>query len=251
MSSEKEPEKDWYEAWFDSPYYHILYKERDEEEAAFFVDRLVERLDTQEGERFLDLACGKGRHAIQLNRKGFDVTGVDLSRNSIREAKTYESESLRFDVHDMRLIYDREKGFDKILNLFSSFGYFRTEGENFRVIKSAAEQLRAGGELVIDFMNTQRTVQTLKARELKEVNGIRFHIQRYIDQGVLIKRIAFQDGGQDHEFHEKLRILFDNDLQFMLERAGMKVKDRFGDYALNPYDRRDSERLILIAEKEG
>jgi 2-polyprenyl-3-methyl-5-hydroxy-6-metoxy-1,4-benzoquinol methylase len=250
MSSESEQEKDWYEAWFDSPYYHILYKDRDEEEAAFFVDRLVERLDTKGGERFLDLACGKGRHSIQLHRKGFDVTGVDLSTNNIREAKTHEDDGLRFDVHDMRLIYDREKGFDKVLNLFSSFGYFRTEGENFRVIRSAAEQLRPGGELVIDFMNTQRALQTLASEEVKEVDGIDFHIHRYIDQGVLIKRIAFEDGGKEFEFREKLRILFDNDLQFMLERAGMQVKDRFGDYALTPFDRRDSERLIIIAQKD-
>ncbi|MFB6258319.1 MAG: cyclopropane-fatty-acyl-phospholipid synthase family protein, partial [Flavobacteriales bacterium] len=78
MDPDSRREKGWYETWFDSPYYHILYKDRDEEEAAFFVDRLMERLRAEKGDRILDLACGKGRHAVQLHRKGFDVTGVDL-----------------------------------------------------------------------------------------------------------------------------------------------------------------------------
>ncbi len=249
MSEEKSPQKDWYESWFDSPYYHILYKDRDEEEAAFFVDRLVERLNPREGARILDLACGRGRHAIQLHRKGFDVTGLDLSENSISVAKEHEAPGLRFDTHDMRHIYDRAHPFDKILNLFSSFGYFRSEGENFRVIKSAAEQLKKGGELVIDFMNAQKAIQTLIPHEVKRVEGIDFHIHRYVDHGRLIKRIAFHDQGKDREFKEKLRILFDNDLQVMLERAGMKVEDRYGDYALTPFDRRNSDRLIIIARR--
>ncbi|MFB6259050.1 MAG: methyltransferase domain-containing protein [Flavobacteriales bacterium] len=250
MSAEERPEKDWYESWFDSPYYHILYKDRDEDEAAFFVDQLANRLKARKGDRILDLACGKGRHAVQLHRKGFDVTGVDLSQNSIEQAKAHEAPGLRFDVHDMRHVYDREEKFDKVLNLFSSFGYFRSEGENYRVIKAASEQLNPGGELVIDFMNAQKAVQELVPHEVKTVEGIEFHIDRYVEYGILVKRIAFYDEGKGHEFKEKLRILFDNDLQVMLERAGMKVIDRFGDYALEPFDRRSSERLIIVARKE-
>ncbi len=251
MSAEEQPGNDWYETWFDSPYYHILYKDRDEQEAAFFVDRLVDRLKALKGDRILDLACGKGRHAVQLHRKGFDVTGVDLSSNSIEEAKAYEAPGLRFDVHDMRHVYDRNQRFDKILNLFSSFGYFRSEGENFRVIKAASEQLREGGELVIDFMNAQKEVQGLVPHEIKTVEGIDFHIDRYVEYGILVKRIAFHDEGKGHEFKEKLRILFDNDLQVMLERAGMQIIDRYGDYALKPFDPRSSERLIIVARKKA
>ncbi|MFB6258320.1 MAG: SAM-dependent methyltransferase, partial [Flavobacteriales bacterium] len=88
---------------------------------------------------------------------------------------------LRFDVHDMRHVYGRNQKFDKILNLFSSFGYFRSEGENFRVIKAAAEQLRTGGQLVIDFMNAQKVLQSLVPHEVKRVDGIDFHIERYVD----------------------------------------------------------------------
>lgn len=249
MTEEERAKKDWYETWFDSPYYHILYRDRDEDEAAFFVDQLVERLKAQKGDRILDMACGKGRHATQLHRKGFDVTGVDLSQNSIEEAKTYEAPGLHFDVHDMRHVYDREQKYDKILNLFSSFGYFRSEGENFRVIKAASEQLRPRGELVIDFMNVQKAIQELVPQEVKTVEGIDFHIDRYVEYGMLVKRIAFHDEGKGHEFKEKVRTLFDNDLQAMLERAGMQVIDRFGDYALNPFDRRSSKRLIIVARK--
>ncbi len=252
MSQEEDRRKrEWYESWFDSPFYHILYKDRDEEEAAFFVDRLVDHLGIEKGERILDLACGKGRHAVQLHRKGFEVTGLDLSRNSIEEAKAQEREGLHFDVHDMRHVYDREQGFDKILNLFSSFGYFDSERENFRVIKAASEQLREGGELVIDFMNAQKALQELVPREVKFVDGIEFRIQRYVAYGMLIKRIAFQSKGEDREYEERLRILFDNDLQVLLERAGMSIVERFGDYSLTPFDPRSSDRLIIVAKKEN
>src|SRR5688500_2509825 len=118
-----QPEQEWFSTWFDSPYYHILYNNRDEQEAEQFMDKLLAYLHPKPHEKVLDLACGKGRHSVYLNQKGFDVTGIDLSEQSIAYARQFENERLHFAVHDMREVYQPET-FDFILNLFTSFGYF-------------------------------------------------------------------------------------------------------------------------------
>ena len=109
---------EWFEDWFDSPYYHLLYKNRDYSEAESFIDNLISFLKPEEGSRFLDLGCGKGRHSIYLNKKGFDVTGIDLSENSIAAAKEFENEQQNFYVHDMRKLF-RTNYFDCVVNLFT------------------------------------------------------------------------------------------------------------------------------------
>ena len=73
----------WFVNWFDSPYYHLLYKNRDEKEAQVFIDNLIEKLQLKKGSKLIDIACGKGRHATYFNKKGMNVVGVDLSKNSI------------------------------------------------------------------------------------------------------------------------------------------------------------------------
>ena len=84
----------WFANWFDSEYYHVLYKNRDEKEAEFFIENLVQYLNFQKRRKLLDIACGKGRHATYFNSLGFDVVGVDLSSNSITTAKKYKNETL-------------------------------------------------------------------------------------------------------------------------------------------------------------
>jgi 2-polyprenyl-3-methyl-5-hydroxy-6-metoxy-1,4-benzoquinol methylase len=84
---------EWFRTWFDSPYYKILYSHRSEEEAALFIDNLLSFMDLPERSRVLDLACGRGRHSVYLNEKGFNVVGIDLSNNSISDAKKHEISS--------------------------------------------------------------------------------------------------------------------------------------------------------------
>ena len=77
----------WFKDWFNSPYYYKLYFQRDAAEAALFIDKLIDHLKPATGASMLDVACGKGRHSIQLASKGFEVTGIDLAEDSIMEAK--------------------------------------------------------------------------------------------------------------------------------------------------------------------
>jgi 2-polyprenyl-3-methyl-5-hydroxy-6-metoxy-1,4-benzoquinol methylase len=84
--------KSWFSTWFDSPYYHILYEQRDEKEAASFIQALQQKLHIQPGMNVLDAACGKGRHAYNNHQMGYEVCAFDLSVESIAEAKKLKIE---------------------------------------------------------------------------------------------------------------------------------------------------------------
>jgi SAM-dependent methyltransferase len=236
--------ENWYTSWFDTPYYHILYKDRNYREAQVFMDNLTHYLNLPEKAKVLDLACGKGRHSIYLNQLGFDVLGADLSENSIAEASKNTNETLHFKVHDMREPF--EEKFDAIFNLFTSFGYFENDEDNLTTLKAIKESLSEYGFAVIDFMNVAQVIETLVPEETKTVEGIDFHIKRYLKDGHIYKEIDFEDKGQKFHFTEKVKALTLKDFEELMEEAGIYLLDIFGDYKLKKFHKTDSERLIMI-----
>jgi SAM-dependent methyltransferase len=234
----------WFASWFDTPYYHILYKDRDYEEAQLFMDNLTNYLNLPEDAKILDLACGKGRHSVYLNKLGYDVTGADLSENSINEAKQYENEKLHFVVHDMREPFNER--FDAIFNLFTSFGYFEDDSDNLRTLKAICESLTEYGFAVIDFMNVNHVIKNLVPEEVKTVEGIDFHIKRYVKDGHICKEIDFEDKGEKFHFTERVQALTLEDFEAYMEQADIHLLDIFGDYKLRKFYKEESERLIMI-----
>jgi SAM-dependent methyltransferase len=234
----------WYASWFDTPYYHILYKDRNYREAQIFMDNLTHYLNLPEKAKVLDLACGKGRHAIYLNQLGYDVIGADLSENSIAEANKNANETLHFVVHDKRIPF--EEKFDAIFNLFTSFGYFEAEEDNLKTLIAIKESLSDYGFAVIDFMNVHSVLENLIPEETKEVDGIAFHIKRYLADSFIIKEIDFEDQGQKYHFEEKVKAYTLDDFKSMMDQAGIYLLDTFGDYKLKKFHKNTSERLIMI-----
>jgi SAM-dependent methyltransferase len=234
----------WYASWFDSPYYHILYKDRDFSEAQAFMDNLTNYLNIPEGGKILDLACGKGRHSVYLNTLGYTVTGVDLSEQSILHAKKFENETLKFHIHDMTKPYPDT--FDAVFNLFTSFGYFEDEICNLRTIESIKAQLNEFGFGVIDFMNSNYVINNLVAEDVKTVEGIDFTQKRNLENGYIVKDISFTSDGEDFEFQERVRALTLKDFEILFEETGVYLLDVFGNYKLQKYHSETSERLILI-----
>ncbi|MBP6040266.1 MAG: class I SAM-dependent methyltransferase [Flavobacterium sp.] len=243
-SATQKPTQNWFASWFDTPYYHILYKERNYREAQIFMDNLTHYLNLPEKAKVLDLACGKGRHAIYLNQLGFNVIGADLSENSIAEASKNSNSSLQFQVHDMREKFDDQ--FDSIFNLFTSFGYFENDADNLKTLIAIKESLTEHGFAVIDFMNVNQVIANLVPEETKTVEGIDFHIQRYVKDGHIYKEIKFEDQGESYHFTEKVQALTLQDFQTMMEEAGIYLLDIFGDYKLKKFHKTESERLIMI-----
>lgn len=236
--------KNWFASWFDSPYYHILYKDRNYREAQIFMDNLTHYLNLPEKAKVLDLACGKGRHSIYLNQLGFTVIGADLSENSICEANKNANENLHFQVHDMREPF--EDKFDGIFNLFTSFGYFENDDDNLKTLIAIKNSLTEYGFAVIDFMNVNQVIATLVPEETKTVDGIDFHIKRYVLDNHIFKEIDFVDQGETFHFTEKVKALTLDDFQEMMTEAGIYLLDTFGDYKLKKFHKNTSERLIMI-----
>ncbi|HVM87112.1 MAG TPA: class I SAM-dependent methyltransferase [Puia sp.] len=241
---------DWFREWFNSPYYHKLYFERDENEAKFFMNNLLRFLNPAVDALMLDVACGRGRHSRILAKKGFDVTGFDLSPDSIRYARQYENDHLHFYKHDMRLPF-RINYFDYAFNLFTSFGYFRTKRENNNAIRTISQALKRQGFLVLDYLNTHWAEENLIHKSMKEIDGIRFHLTKWFDETHFYKKILIED---EHlrkplEFIEKIAKLGVGDFNEMFAYNGMQLRHIFGDYELNTYDTKKSPRLLMIARK--
>ena len=239
---------DWFESWFDSPYYHLLYKNRDEKEAKFFIKKLIKHLNITKGSKIIDIACGKGRHATYLNKKGMNVVGIDLSKESIRIAKANENKTLQFIVHDMRNTFS-ENTFDIATNLFTSIGYFKKGSDEQKAINAMASNIKNGGLLIIDFMNVKKAIHNLIKHEEKIVEGVPFKIKRKIEKGYIIKEISCSDKGKNHKFQEQVRILTLIEFANLIKKSGLKIIDTFGCYKLKDFNALESDRLILICKK--
>ena len=240
--------KAWFESWFDSPYYHILYKDRDMKEAEEFIDHLINRLHLPSESKILDMGCGKGRHSVYLNQKGYKITGIDLSKENIAYCKQFENRNLQFFEHDMRRIF-RTNYFDAVVNLFTSFGYFAQQHQNELPILAAAKGLNKGGYLVVDFFNSHSVLKHLPHESVKEVNGIKFNIKKKIENDFIIKDIEFEDEGKHFSFREEVRVLFLEDFHQFYMHAGLEIISIYGDYHLNEFKIGESPRLIMITRK--
>ncbi len=241
--------KDWFASWFDSPYYHLLYRNRNDAEAQMFIDHLLTQLQIPAGATALDLACGKGRHSIYLNQQGLHVTGVDLSPQSIAHANQSANPHLSFFVHDMRKVF-KPNAFQYIFNLFTSFGYFDHTNDNLEVMHAIEQGLTTNGTLVLDFMNAQKAINTLVPKEEKVVGNITFRIQRKVVNNCIVKQIDFTDNGKDYQFEERVQALQLKDFQKLINATELQIIHTFGSYRLEPFHSETSDRLILIAKKQ-
>ncbi len=240
-------QKPWFATWFGTPWYKILYRDRNEEEAAFFIKNLVQYLSPRPGSRMLDMACGTGRHARELARYGFRVTGIDISPENIAEARRNTPANTEFAVHDMRKVF-RPGAFDYIFNFFTSFGYFEQREENLKTLQAVRQGLRPEGRLLIDFLNVHRAVRSMVKEETIHREGIDFHISRKLENGFIIKDIRFRANGRDYHFYEKVQAITLEDFQQDFRAGGLRLLRIFGNYRLEPYDENRSDRLIMLAQ---
>jgi SAM-dependent methyltransferase len=240
----------WFKDWFNSPYYHQLYFNRDDNEAAAFIDKLIRYLKPAPGSLMLDVACGKGRHSILLADKGFDVTGIDLSDDSINEALLSQSGSLHFYKHDMRLPF-RINYFDYAFNFFTSFGYFKTRREHDNAIRTIAQSIKKDGTFVMDFLNVHYAEDHLVHQSEKEIDGINFIITKWYDETHFYKKIVVEDDALQEPliYTEKVAKFSLGDFTEMFAYQGLQIQEVFGDYDFGNYDVKRSQRMVMIAKK--
>jgi SAM-dependent methyltransferase len=238
----------WFHNWFNSPYYHLLYNKRDDKEAVYFINNLINRIKPNQNAVLLDVACGRGRHSVCLNKKGYDVTGFDLSIANIKYALQFENSSLQFFVHDMRSLFYADK-FDIALNLFTSFGYFDTNDEHITALKNINKALKPGGLLVLDYFNTHKIINNLVAETTTWVNDIDFHITKSIQGNKIIKNITFEDNDEAYNFQEAVSTFYSADFEQFFNLSGFEVVHQFGNYSLDDFNNETADRLIFICKK--
>lgn len=239
---------DWFAGWFDSPWYHLLYQNRDQLEAEAFVAALMEKLLIPQPSDVMDLACGKGRHARYVHSLGHRVLGVDLSENSIAAASGFVREGLTFRCGDMRQPQGNEE-FDLVLNLFTSFGYFENEEDNLRVLRAIHTALKPGGLLLLDFMNTNRVIRELIPENEVRRGEITFHLSRKLEDGCIVKTIRFEDNGRQQQFFERVQALSRQDFLRYFVKSGLELVLLSGNYALEPFVEDSSDRMIFLVRK--
>jgi SAM-dependent methyltransferase len=241
---------DWYKNWFGSPYYKILYQNRDELEAQAFVEHLLNYLQPPKGSMMLDIACGEGRFARQLADRGYEVTGIDISLASIEAAKAFETDRLHFFVQDMRMPFHINL-YDYAFNFFTSFGYFAHDRDHALAAKSFAGALKPNGILVVDYFNYEQVLANIVPEETVQRGSYSFNITRRIERNHIIKEISFQDADhRERRYCESVAGFSLSDFNKLFRAAGMSLVGTFGDYRLNPYDPISSPRLIMVFKKK-
>ena len=239
----------WFKNWFDSKYYHILYKKRNHAEAILLIDNLLNQINPPKNSMFLDLACGTGRHAIYLSKRGFKEEGFDLSKKSLEKAKQNENKNLKFYSKDIRN-FKKNNTYNFVLNLFTSFGYFEDEKDNKKVFKNVQESLKRGGLFIIDFFNATKVISELKNYETKKIDDITFEIHKTYDKDFVYKEICITDRKNKHTFTEKVRLINKNQFIDYTKDLNMELLKTFGDYYLNDYHEANSQRLLLVFQKK-
>ncbi len=241
----------WFEDWFDSPLYEKLYSNRDENEAALLADLIEKVIPVRRFKNILDLGCGRGRHSITLAQRGYNVTGIDLSKKAVAKAKRIADQrnlkNVEFFVRDMRSPIPKQ--FDAIVNLFTTFGYFLEDEENEKVLRNSEKMLKSGGVLFIDYLNPEYVSQNIVPSESGVYENINYHIIRKIEDGMVFKTIQFSGSTLDKpvKYRERVKLYGPDWFKEKLSKIGYQVEKTYGDYRGAPFTS-DSSRMIIISK---
>lgn len=259
MVTQRSPASDWYKTAFRYDYLRV-YPHRNDDEARRQVDFLVDRLDVPPSCEVLDLGCGDGRHSLELTRRGFRVTGLDLSEELLERARRRTADEgldITFIQGDMR-DPPAVRAFDLVVNFFTSFGYFREDGENARVLEAISRALRPGGRFLMDYLNREYVISTLVPSDRRTVEGMEVQQRRWItgDPSAagghvrINKQVRIREDGAERSYGESVRMYTLEELEALMDRAGLEVTQTYGDFDGRPVSG-DAPRNILVGRSKS
>ncbi len=215
-------------------------------------DQIIRLLGLSPGSTILDLACGPGRHSLELARRGFSVTGVDRTAaylDEARERARAEELVIEFVQDDMRR-FCRPDAFDAVLSLFTSFGYFEDPAENQQVLLNANHSLKDNGALILELMGKEVLARIFTERDWSEQEGTFLLQERKVSRNWswMENRWILLQGPVRHEFKVSHWLYSASELVTMLMACGFGAIDIFGDLEGTPYDH-TAKRLVAVARR--
>jgi cyclopropane fatty-acyl-phospholipid synthase-like methyltransferase len=242
---------EWFKEWFDTDEYLYVYRNRNEEDAKKLVELIINNVELKPHDDILDLACGTGRHSILFAEKGYNVTAVDLSKNLLSIAQKTADQShvkVNFIRSDLRQFSICTR-FELVINLFTSFGYFEEDKENFKIINTAYNQLNNSGYFVLDFFNRRFIEKNLVAESVNNYSDKAVIQKRHIEGNRVNKHIIIEKNNIRKEYYESVRMFRKEELLNAISCAGFRIIKYFGDSDGNQFDLENSSRIIIIAQK--
>lgn len=242
---------EWFKDWFATDEYLSVYRHRDESDACKLFNLILDNINLPQDAEVLDFACGAGRYSLLFARKGYKVTGFDLCGNLLKIAKQNASLSglnVNFFCTDLRQVCLKKK-FDLVINLFTSFGYFENDDDNFKLFRSAYNHLKENSYFVFDYFNVEYLKSTLP-RNTKDVYDRTIMIQkRFIDNNRVNKIIQIKKDDLEKQYMESVSLYDPDEIKCRMKKIGFDIKKIFGNYSGEEFNCFSSPRLIIVAQK--
>jgi 2-polyprenyl-3-methyl-5-hydroxy-6-metoxy-1,4-benzoquinol methylase len=239
---------DWFKKWFSSDEYLSVYSHRNTEDAENLLSLILSNVNIPKNAKILDAACGAGRHSLLLSKMGYDVTAFDLSKSLLdigRENSKNACVNVDFLCADIRNICF-SRSFNLVLNMFTSFGYFESDVENFLFFNNVKQLLKKDGFLVLDYINSTYLRKNLVSKSVTKLDGKVIQEKRKIIDDFVVKEIEIKYQGITKVFTETVKLYNIDKLTQMFEKMGFKIFKVFGNYKGGQFSESESDRLIII-----
>lgn len=244
--------ENWYQDWFGQDYVKV-YPHRDEKEARQHVDFVIRALGLKKNQHILDLGCGGGRHAIRLSGLGYNTTCLDLSSVLLEIAKNkkYDKCCIRFVKADMRKM-PFTNTFDALVSFFTTFGYFKTDDENLKTLKSIESVLKPGGVFFQDYLNKTYVIENLVPFDSKKMQGYEIIQERFYNKKDerIEKKISLIENGKTRNYFESVRLYTLEEMKNLLKKTSLTLQATYGDFDGSDF-LENSPRLLLTGRKEA
>lgn len=214
---------------------------------------ITEVLNLHSGEPLLDLYCGYGRHAIELAKYGYKVTGVDATKDFLDIAAQNAQEAkidITFEQKDMReLNYDQQ--FAAVINMFAAFGYF-TDDENANIINLIVKALRPKGLFLIDLLNREWMVRNNINRYWRHPSGeyvLSYKVELENGIATMKRQLINQITGAKIQYEFVLRAYSLAEMTTIFNTSGLSIISTYGAFDGRPYSS-ETPRMIILARKD-
>jgi len=247
------PKTEWWETFFRGPWGEWQARGFMQQNTSAEVDFIVKALGLKAGDEVLDVACGTGRHAIELAKLGIDVTGVDFNGTILDVAEQRAEEQLvevLFLKNDMRCLRFREE-FDAAYSFWTSFGYFEDESHDYVVLRRIAESLRPGGKFLLELLSAETLLPVFEPDRTMPLDAsgtqeLRQRTRLDLEAGRSETEWTFVENGRERTARSSLRLYNYRDLCTLLREAGFERIEGFDSMTGQPFGP-GARRLALVA----